>query len=181
MAPAAVRARQSGDASGERMVVVGRISGLFGVHGWVKVYSYTHPPEQIFAYAPWCVGGEGNWQPAALEDGRAHGKGLIAKLTGCDDRDSAAALMGRDIGVPRSALPDPEPGEYYWVDLEGLRVTTPDGEELGRVERLMATGANDVLVVQGEHEHLVPFIVDEVVSAVDFERGEIRVDWDPDF
>jgi 16S rRNA processing protein RimM len=162
-------------------VVVGTVSGLFGVQGYVKLYSYTDPPEGIFAYRPWLIVRGARRQRVELEDGRRHGKGLIAKLEGCDDRDAAALLVGAQIEIDKSQLADLAPGEYYWADLIGLRVLGADGSELGVVERLLETGANDVLVVKGERERLIPFLPGRVVSAVDLERGELKVDWDPDF
>lgn len=165
----------------ERLVTVGRVAGLFGVDGWLRIYSYTQPRENILGYAEWHLAAGGQWRPADLEQGRRQGKGVVAKLAGIDGRDQARAWLGSTIAVARSALPEPEPGEYYWVDLEGLRVRTVDGTELGVVDHLFATGANDVLVVRGERERLVPFVLDEVVERVDPQAGVIEVDWDPEF
>ncbi len=89
-------------------------------------------------------------------------------------------MTGSDIGVDRDALPDPEEGHYYWADLEGLTVVHRDGTELGRVAYLMATGANDVLVVDGPAERLIPFVPGEVILDVDLAAGVIRVDWEWD-
>jgi 16S rRNA processing protein RimM len=114
--------------------------------------------------------------------GRAHGKILVARLEGCDDRDAAEALVGYEIQVPRSRLPDDlAPGEYYWADLVGLRVETLGGVELGRIARLFETGANDVIVVEGKRERLLPYVWQQVVREVDLGAGVMRVDWDPDF
>lgn len=157
--------------------MVGRIIGLYGVRGWVRVFSETAPMENILGLSPWLVAG----QRREVLDGRRHGKGLVARLAGCEDRDQAAALVGAAIAIRRAQLPPPEPDEFYWADLEGLAVTTLGGVALGRVSRLFATGANDVLVVQGERERLVPFVWDQVIRAVDLEQGQILVDWDPDF
>jgi len=159
------------------MIVLGRVTGLYGVRGWVKVFSETDPRENILAYAPWYVDGE----PRTVAEGRLHGRGLVARLAGCEDRDQAAELIGREIAIRRDQLPPPSPDEFYWADLEGLRVETIHGLALGEVSHLLATGANDVLVVRGERERLLPFVWDQVVHAVDFEAGVIRVDWDPDF
>ena len=112
---------------------------------------------------------------------RPHGKGLAARLVGLDDRDEAAALMGADIAVWRDELGEPEPGQYYWADLVGLEVRHAEGQSFGKVEGLMATGANDVLVVKGERERLIPFIQGQVIKGVDLGAGIITVDWDPDF
>ena len=162
-------------------VVLGRVSGLFGVQGWVKVYSHTEPRENIATYRNWHLQCNGEWQSVRVEQGRRHGKGVVVKLAGIEDRDQAAALIGCDIAIERDQLPPLPRGEYYWTDLEGLRVVTLEGTELGRVSHLFATGANDVMVVQGERERMLPFVQPDVVRRVDLEQGLIEVDWDPEF
>jgi len=162
-------------------VTLGRISGLFGVRGWIKVFSHTEPRERILQYSPWSLRVQGEWRENAVAEGQRHGKAVIARLEGMTERDAAAALVGAEIAVPRSRLPALGEGEYYWSDLEGLQVVTLDGQDLGHVDHLLETGANDVLVVQGERERLIPFLPPEVVRAVDLDAGVIRVDWDPEF
>jgi len=114
-------------------------------------------------------------------DGRAHGNTVIARLDGVDDRDAARALIDRRIEVPREALPPPGPGEYYWADLEGMRVRTREGRALGEVDYMLATPAHDVMVIRGERERLVPFVQERFVLEVDLAGGVIVVDWDPEF
>lgn len=169
-----------------RHVVLGRVHGLFGVSGWIKVYSYTRPIEAILDYDRWWIGPEGDRRDYQLLDGRVQGKTLVAQLARTQgeplpDRDAAVDLLESDIAVDRNDMPDPEPGQYYWFDLVGLRVVTVDDVDLGRVSAMMETGANDVLVVQGDRERLIPMLVDEFVTAVDLDAGTIRVDWDPEF
>ena len=161
-------------------VIVGRIVGLFGVRGWVKVHSYTDPRQALLDYRDWLLGREGAWQRIELVEGRQHGKGIVARLQRIEDRDAAAELIGSDIGVDRDTLPEAEEGRYYWADLEGLTVLHKDGTELGKVTYLMATGANDVLVVDGPVERLVPFVPGTVILDVDLAHGVIRVDWEWD-
>lgn len=162
-------------------VVVGRISGLYGVRGWLRVFSYTEPRDNIVDYNPWLIRSDGQWQPVDVEEGRAQGKGVVVKLVGCDDRDAAARFLGLDIAVSREQLGELEPGEYFWADLEGLRVVTCSGVELGIVDHLFATGANDVVVVRGDRERLIPFVQGEVIRNIDLQDGVMEVDWDPDF
>jgi len=162
-------------------VVLGRITGLYGVQGWVKVFSYTEPRAGIIGYDPLYLDGQGDWRPCRIEEGRLQGKGVIIKFAGYDDRDAATALLGRDIAVRREQLAPLNAGEYYWSDLEGLRVMTVGGVVLGVVERLFETGANDVMVVAGERERLIPFIAGDVIVEIDLTGGVMRVDWDPDF
>ncbi len=165
----------------DRPVPMGRINGLFGVAGWVKVFSYTEPRERILDYGPWLLRqDDGGWRSIEVVDGRRQGQSVVALLEGVADRDQARALAGAEIAVPRDRLPAPGKDEYYWADLEGLRVETLEGHDLGTVSRLFATGANDVMVVSGERERLVPFVLERYVRDVDFEAGVIRVDWDPE-
>ncbi|GMQ83328.1 MAG: ribosome maturation factor RimM [Gammaproteobacteria bacterium] len=146
------------------------------------MYSYTRPRENIVHYPTWylqCRGGA--WQEWQLAEGRQHGKGVVARLADCADRDQARALTGCEIGIPRDELPATQPGEYYWHDLQGLSVVTLAGELLGTVDHLIETGANDVLVVEGDRKRLIPFVMGQVVVGVDLDKGEIQVDWDKDF
>ena len=151
------------------------------MRGWVRVYSHTRPRENILRYSPWYVKRAGEWRPMPLAGGRRHGKGVVARLEGCVDRDQARLLIGADIGLRREQLPELPEGEFYWADLEGLAVEDLKGRPLGRVDHLLETGANDVLVVRGERERLIPFVYGQVVLDVDLRAGRIRVDWDPDF
>jgi 16S rRNA processing protein RimM len=159
---------------------MGRISGLFGVRGWVKVYSYTEPREAVLNYDRWLLGPEKGWQEATVAEGQRHGKTIIARIEGYDDREQAATLVGSEIGVPREAMPETDSGQFYWSDLEGLRVVHRDGTELGEVAYLIETGANDVMVVKGEMERLIPFVLDKVIIDVDLDKREIVVDWEWD-
>jgi 16S rRNA processing protein RimM len=162
-------------------IVMGRIAGPYGVRGWVRVVSYTEVPERLLEYAPWYLRRGERWQSTRIVEAKRHAKGLLVRLPGCEDRETAADLAGSDIGVYRSQLPEPAPDEYYWTDLIGLRVQTLDGRPLGTVDHLIETGANDVLVVRGEREYLIPFVRAGVIDGVDLDKRVIRVDWDPEF
>lgn len=159
---------------------MGRIVAPYGVRGWVKIQPATEEVDGLLDYREWWLGAPDDWQQHNWVEGRAHGTTLVARLEGCEDRDQAFALRGKQIAVPRSALAAPEAGEYYWCDLIGLSVENTSGEKLGQVEEVFATGANDVLVVRGDRERLIPFI-DPVVMAVDFAAAKIRVDWGSDY
>jgi 16S rRNA processing protein RimM len=165
----------------EGMIVLGRISGLYGVQGWVKVFSHTRPREAITEYRHWFLRQGSEWQRHSLRGGRRHGHNVVVAFEGVDDRDQAARLIDLEVAIPRSELPAPAPGEYYWADLIGLEVLTTKGTALGRVSHLVETGANDVLVVRGERERLIPFVQDRYVIDVDLEGGCMTVDWDPEF
>ena len=170
-------------------VPLGKISGLFGVKGWVKIYSNTQPRENILQYSPWYLKIDGQWQEYPLLEGKPHGKGVIAHLSGCDDRDIAAELIGAQIAIKREQLPDTEEGEYYWSDLKGLKVVNLEGVELGKVASMFETGSNDVMVVHETaktggnkgKERLIPYVTGDVIHEVNLEEGLITVDWEADF
>lgn len=162
-------------------VVLGRIAGLWGVRGGLKIWSDTSPRAAICRYRPLYVGRDGQWRVCVPVLGREQGKGIVMQFDGIDDRDAAAPLIGCEIAVRRTQLPPAAPGEYYWTDLVGLRVETIDGIDLGRVDHLFETGSNDVVVVRGERERLIPFLRDEVIRSIDLDAGLMQVDWDPDF
>lgn len=168
--------------SGERRILLGKIVGVFGVKGWVKLQSHTEPRRALFGYLPWTLRHREVERDIVEIEGREQGRGLVAHLPGIDTRELAETLIGTEIWVERDALPKPRKGEYYWVDLENLAVQTVEGLMLGRVSHVFATGANDVLAVRdGERERLVPFLTDDVIKRVDLDAGLIVVDWDPDF
>ena len=168
--------------SDEKFVLLGKIVGVHGVRGELKLESYTEPRTQIFRYQPWLMRSVAGEKIVGDCRGRTQGKGLVAELPGIADRDAAAALVGTEIWVMRSALPAPKPGEYYWSDLEGLEVVTVEGVALGRVSHLVATGANDVLIVKdAERERLIPFLIGQYVTKVNLDAGRLTVDWDPEF
>ena len=174
--------RDQGTGGGERLVTLGRVTGAHGLQGWVKVYSDTTPRENIASYGHLLLDSGAGWQRWKVNAGRRQGKYVVLKLRGCNDRNQAEALTGARIAVERDQLPElADAGEYYWTDLQGLAVETLTGEPLGRLDHLFETGANDVMVVRGERERLIPFVWEEVVREVDLDAGLIRVDWDPEF
>lgn len=162
-------------------IQAGRITGLYGVRGWVKVYSYTRPRDNILQYSPWLVKLNGKWRSIEVAEGRVHGKGVVVRLQDYQDRIAATELLGSDIALKREQLPELPENEYYWSDLEGMEVRTSSGQSLGSVDYLLETGANDVLVVKGERERLIPYLRDDVIVDIDMQANVITVDWDPDF
>ena len=165
-----------------RRILMGRIHGAFGVRGELKLESFSDPPDAIFRYRPWTLRtAQGAERELGGARGRNTAKGIVMQMPGVDDRDAAEALRGSEIHVPRSALPSPKPGQYYWVDLEGLRVVNTDGVDFGTVSHLFSTGANDVLVAQGDRERMIPFLEPDYIVSVDFDAGRVTVDWDAEF
>lgn len=159
---------------------MGRVAVPFGIHGWLKIQPFTEEVDGLSEFPRWWLGEGDCWREYAVLESAAHNATLHAKLDGCIGRDAAAALKGKLVAVPRDALPAAGDNEYYWSDLIGLTVTNLQSETLGKVTGLLETGANDVLVVQGTQEHLIPFIKQYVIE-VDRASGSICVDWGTDF
>ncbi|MCB1757477.1 MAG: ribosome maturation factor RimM [Gammaproteobacteria bacterium] len=168
------------DADG-KLVPMGKVSGVFGLQGWVKVFSDTDPREGILDYKNWSLLNGREQSPVELEKGKRHGKGVIAKFKGVDDRNAASLLVGRTIAISRDELPALAGDEYYWSDLIGMEVVNTDGVALGLISSLFATGANDVIVVKADRERLIPWIREQVIKDIDMENRRMEVDWDPDF
>lgn len=174
---------------GPQTLVVGRITTVFGVRGWVKVFSYTQSIETLFDYQPWWINGAKGWQQVVVDDWKRHTDGLVVHIKGVDDRDVARAWCNQDICVDKSQLPDLSGEDFYWYQLEGLAVISYfEGREtrLGVVKSLLETGANDVLVIAGDtdsidrEERLIPY-VDQFVTKIDMATQTIDVIWDPEF
>lgn len=164
----------------EKMIVVGCLGTSYGVKGWIKITSFTTPDANVLDYNPWYFQTRGVYTPVAVLDKRVQGSYLIAKLAGCETPEVAKTWTGREISVPRSALPPCKDNEFYWTDLEGLDVLDEQGNSLGQVDRLMATGSNDVMLISGKKMLQIPFIMQEVVKNVDLTTGTITVDWQDD-
>lgn len=175
-------------------VILGRIAGVYGVKGWLKIFSYTDPMEAIVDYSPWHIRPENRknapWAKVDVKAGKRHAKTVVAKLEHCNDRDQAQAFIGSEIAIELDQLEELSgSNEFYWHDLIGLRVINLQGIELGVVKKMMETGANDVLVVVSEAEgaeketveRLIPWTMHMAIIAVDLGQGIIEVDWDPDF
>jgi 16S rRNA processing protein RimM len=165
----------------EKWVILGRVSGVFGVNGWLKVQSFTEPRDNIVGYGSWTLRMNGADHEFELEDGHSHAGSVVAKLHGIDDRERAREWVGADVVVARERLPAIAEGELYWTDLEGLEVHTTTGIVLGKVDHLLATGGNDVLVLDSVPQRLIPFVVGAVVKEVDLAAGRIVVDWSVDY
>jgi len=186
-----------------KLIPIGKISGVHGVAGWVKVFSDTQPRENIFEYQPWslAIGAQGRrvkQKPHSAPSGveyevlswRKQGKTLIARLKGVDDRNAATELIGTPILIAQAKLPKLDVGDFYWSQLIGLRVETRVADQIldiGVVDGFIETGANDVLVVKGDSdsldmsERLIPWVPDQYILDVDLISARVKVDWDPEF
>ncbi len=161
--------------------IIGRLGAPHGVRGWMKVHSFMDLPADIFNYQPWYIKAEKRpettWQLVEFADYKAHAEPFLVKLKGIDSPEAARLLTQHLIAIPRSQLPTLKKDEYYWSDLVGLTVIDQQQKVLGKVSYLMETGSNDVMVVKGEKEIAIPFLLHDVVTNIDLERGEMHVVW----
>ncbi|MFT5113337.1 MAG: 16S rRNA processing protein RimM [Parasphingorhabdus sp.] len=162
----------------EQWVELGRINGVFGVKGWVKVFSFTRPRDEILKYNPWYLLQDGAWVAHKITGGKLQGSNIVIGIDGCDDRDKAKSFQDVAVAVRADQLPKVDQDEFYWRDLVGLEVENTEGESLGKVEDVMETGANDVLILS--EERLIPF-THEAVLSVDLQSRKVLVEWDSDF
>lgn len=168
--------------SDDSLLVMGCFGKTHGIKGFLKVNSYTIPPHNLLNYTPWYVRLRGNWEIVELAAGQTHGKGILAQPVNCPDPETARIYTGLDIAIRREQLPALQTGQYYWSQLQGLRVVTTTGIEFGHVDHLMETGSHDVLVIKdATRDRLIPFVQGVYVISVDLTNKTIVVDWDPEF
>ena len=162
------------------LVIMGRIVAPYGVFGWLKVLPDTELIDGLLAYKTWWIGKDSDWRELKVEEAKIHNDVIVVKLQGISERDAAFACKGKQVAVPRVALPKPGKNEYYWSDLIGLQVKNLQAVDFGKISDVFATGANDVIVVTGECERLIPFI-DAAIIEVDTVAKTMLVDWDAEF
>ncbi len=162
-------------------VIIGRFGRTYGIKGWLRVEIYADINDPI-THQPWQIQQNNNWKVLDITDHKMHSNSLLVHIKGIDTPEEAKALLvGKTIALNQEQLPQLAENEFYWSDLEGLQVITTQGQNLGTVDYLLESKANDVLVVQGERERLIPYIPEQVIIKVDLEAKQIIVDWDPDF
>jgi 16S rRNA processing protein RimM len=158
-------------------VELGRVTGAFGIRGWIRLRSYTAPPDGILRYPRWLIAGQ-EWK---VLEGHAQGETVVASLEGLSDRTAAGALRGAPIEVERAALPKTQRREFYWVDVVGGEVVSTSGARLGTLASVTSNGAQDVMVVEGDRQRLIPFVAGSIVKSVDRETRQIVVEWEPEY
>ncbi len=169
-------------------VTLGRVAGVYGIKGWLRIDSQTRPVEKILAYPNWWFRqGEQAYQVQRI-DGRVQGQGVVVQVRdlhgqAIEDRDIAAKLIGALVEVSREELPPLPEGQYYWVDLIGLKVLNPSGCMLGVVKDMTSNGAQDVMVIVDEAgaQRLIPFVREHIVKEVDLAGGRIVCEWELDY
>jgi 16S rRNA processing protein RimM len=149
------------------------------VRGWVILFSYTDPIDDILNYQDFYLKSPvGKWGSIRCINGQRHGKGIVAQFEGVNDRDQARLLIQSELLVAKSQLPTLAENDYYWSDLIGLRVETVEQAVLGTVTGFLETGVHDVLMVkQGKEEILIPYVLPEIIRSIDLENQVLVVDW----
>ena len=175
----------------KKHIILGKLNAHHGVKGWLKVFSYTDPKENILSYRQVMLFREGQkncWKEVEIENGRLQGKGVVVQIKGYDNRETAQELIGSSIVINRETLEELPEDDYYWLDLIGLKVINQQGIVLGKIDKMLPTAANDVMIVKHQEkvaglqeEYLIPYVMGQFVLNVDLKSGEIQVDWDVDF
>lgn len=177
----------SKSAANDEWVVLGEVGRVHGLQGWLKLISFTAPIENILEYSRFHAVIKGRATELEIDEHRRQNKALLVHFKGYDDPETARLLTGTELAIAFDKLPQLESGEFYWHQLEGLKVVNQLGQYFGRVSHLLETGANDVLVVAADsdsiddRERLIPYLLDSVISEVDLEGETIRVDWEADY
>lgn len=166
----------------ENWIAMGYLKGAFGIKGWVKVQPSTEYVDSLLAYDTWRLSSkDGQIFDAQLAQSSVSNNELHVRFSHIHDRDQAALLRGCTIYIPREAFAQTDDNEFYWADLMGMSVQNRDNMTLGKVSKLLETGAHDVMVVRGEYgEKLIPF-VSQFIDDVDQDKRIINVDWGLDY
>lgn len=163
-------------------VVIAKIGRPFGIAGWVHLHSYSEPIEQVVQYKELYLQQNNLWTLVKVEAWRRKNAGLVVKLDLSQDRNSAQLLTGSLMGTSAAHLPQLQADQFYWHDLEQLKVIDSEGVLIGEVSHLYNQGASDVMVVESiEHRQLhIPFVMGETIKQVDLLEKMISIDWDID-
>ncbi|MDQ8039739.1 MAG: ribosome maturation factor RimM [Rickettsiella sp.] len=164
-------------------VLVGSIGKAHGVKGWVKINSYTDPLSNILCYQPWYLTKHDKevLSPIEIRQHQIHNQRLIVQFENCQTPESAQLLTKHKIYVQREQFLPLGAQEYYWTDLEGLKVYTLENVYLGIIQTIFATGSNDVFIIEGKKRVLIPFLPGHTIKSIDLEQQVMVVDWDPNF
>lgn len=162
-------------------IVVGRFGRAHGIKGLISVHSFTEPPANLLNYTDWHAYITKHWQPVTILRSEVNQKSILVQIEGYPEREQVAHLANVEIAINSDQLPLLKAGEYYWHELIGMQVVNQQGQFLGRVTEIMPTGANDVLVVEGEKHYLIPYLPGQFILDIDVSQAIIRVDWDIDF
>lgn len=166
----------------KQYIIIGKLGKLHGIQGWLNLYSDTHPKNAILEYDPLYLEQQPKiWEKLNIDAIKPHGNHFLIHIKNLNTPEAAQAYTNKNIAILREQLPPLPADEYYWSDLCGLTVINQNNIILGVIDHLIATGKNDVMVVIGPKEHLIPFLRHQVILEIDLEAKIMRVDWDEDF
>lgn len=185
-------------------LIVGKFGKTFGVHGWIKVNSFTQQPTDIVEFTPWFISfDKTTWKEMIIAAWEMKGENIIVQLPGITTPETAQSYTNQYIAINREQLPKLKSNEIYWEELIGVSVTNTSGVEFGKIIQMLATGSNDVLIVREEEsgendtskkdkeekgaksrltarERYIPYLK-TVVKKVDLNNKKMLVDWDENF
>ena len=163
----------------DKKIYLGKISGVHGIKGWLKIHSFSSPPENILNYPKWIINNQGEEECYSVEQGRKQNNKIVVKLEKIDDRNTAESLINSKIQILRSDLPKLSNENYYWSDLVGLSVLNSEETVIGKIESLIETTANDIMVINTSKNErvLVPFVMHEIIKEVNLELNYVKIDW----
>jgi len=167
--------------------LIARIGAAYGIKGWVKLISFSSPKANILNYQRFLTPQGSSLVELKIDQSKVQGKGIVVHIKGCDDRNLTREFTGKNLYIEKALLPELDVDEYYWHQLLGLRVKTLSGDDLGVVDHLLETGANDVLVVKADdlsvddEERLIPYLFKQVIDSIDLDQRLIKVNWEKDY
>ena len=160
-------------------ILVGKVTGVRGLKGQVRIASYTRPRSNILSYLPWTLVNDAHSFQTIPESGYIKGKSIIVSLKNVSAREPAEGLIGSEILVSKKSFPSLQEGTYYWDDLIGLSVFNLDGVLLGKIRDFMETGAHDIMCVDYENnQHLIPFVMHTFIVSVNLVAQKVVVNWE---
>jgi 16S rRNA processing protein RimM len=161
---------------GSETVLLGKVMATHGLRGQLRVVLYSGDFSSVAGLDSVILkGADSNMETFAVTAISRHGKKVLLTLKDFDSINQALSLVRRELFVRREQLPELSDGEYYWCDLLGLQVVTDQGEDLGILKEIIATGSNDVYVVKsGKREYLIPAL-EEVVLEINLDDGIMKV------
>ncbi|MBR9726660.1 ribosome maturation factor RimM [Shewanella intestini] len=172
----------------QQPIVLGKLGSSHGIKGWLKITAYTDSVDGIFNYSPWLIKEQGEWREVKVKQWKPQGKAVIAELEGVSNREQAQMLTNCEIAIMPEQMQKLADDEFYWRDLIGCEVTNTNGYNMGKVDQIVETGSNDVLLIKanvkdafGKVERMIPFVTEQFIKQVDLQGKQIIVDWDPDF
>jgi len=151
--------------------------GLHGVKGTLKIHLFAESLEIFQPGAMITIStADGREKDFEIDWIKPHSRGALLALNNISDRDQAKTLVGADLQIEKTALPELETGVFYWYELIGLQVFTTDDRYIGRLESIIETGANDVYVVKNEDGEILIPALKSVVQSIDIAANSMRVD-----